>query len=372
MQASCGRPATCLALRLRNHLWALIVQALSGHSNWDALDKHWLPKINSGYCTEGQALNGPERPRKFENIHRYGYDPSGVRGLNGQDLITVVHDDPSMAEAKVLFESPLWICLSAMPGASIPMQAAVDRLVERWGAPLFFSLSQAMACVLHGRRLSKAHLNLLLVHATDLDSVVLMYCVNQEQDAADDQQMRTRYEHAMWFLVDCFLRRWVAPCEWRLPHLIMTRLLHPQRVPWVEHESAWGGFPVPWRRDRPRQRNAKPMPAALPYTASELRTRLNAGSLATCVQLAHHAGVTLSVHGPNAPANARWWLVGARSDALLPPPAWVERPDTLKWGPGQFRPRRKQHQAKVAGRRVAIPAWPMDDQVSQQGRFLPR
>lgn len=372
MLASCGRPPTCLALRLRNHLWALIVLSLSGHSNWDALDKHWLKKIDTGYCTEKQTRDRRKRRRVFESSHRYGYDPSGLRGLNGQDLIEAVHNDPSMAEAKALFESPLWICLSAMPGASISWQAVVDRLVKRWGAPMFFSLSQAMACVLHGRRLSQAHLNLLLVHATDMDSVVLMYCVYHEQDAADDLQMRTRYEQAMWFLVHCFLRRWCVPREWRLPHLILTRLLHPEDGPWVEHELALGGFPVRWRQDRPRRRNAEPMIAVLPYTSSELRTWLEAGFLATCAQLAQHAGVTLSVHGPNAPEHARWWLVDARSDALLPPPAWVERPDTLTWGPGQFRPRRKQHQAKVAGRRVAIPAWPMDDQVSQQGRFLPR
>lgn len=373
MPSPCGRLATCLALRVRDHLWAYMVQALTGFSNWDALDKHWLEKIDTGYSTEGQSSDERGRRRVFESIHRYGYDPSGLRGLNGKELIKVVHKEPSMAEAKALFESPLWVCLSTVPGASIPMQTAVDRLVERWGTPMFLSLSQAMATVLHGRRLSKAHLTLLLVHATDLDSVVLMYCVYHEQNVADDEQMRTRYEQAMWFLVDCFLRRWcVAPREWRLPHLILTRLLHPQGGPWAEHELALGGFPVRWRQDRPRRRNDGPMTAELPYTASQLRTRLDAGSLATSVQLAQYAGVTLSVHGPTAPTHARWWLVGARADALLPPSARVGGPETLTWGPGQFRPRRKRDRASVAAGPAAMPAWPMDDQVSQQGRFLPR
>lgn len=370
--ATCGRRATCLAWRIRNQRWPLLVRLGGGWTDWDSVDDYWLPEINKGHCTDGYAPDTGERPRFFEGLYHQGRDPSAIRGVNTKYLMEVVHADPRMASAKAMFESPLWDLLSAPPGSGIPRQADLEALGQRWDLAQLLSLSQALTCLLHGRRVSLAHRELLLMHAHQIDSLVLLRWVQQEQGAGLDVQQAVRYAHTAGFLLYCIQQRWLEPDPWPLAHLVMTRLIEPQDGPWREHELAWGGFPIRPRHERTGAHAPKLItPVCAPYSRGELQARVKAGYVATCVELAACTGERLPDQGPDALRQAYVWHITRRPHPVSPP-ALMPLPISVAWGVGRFRPRQRKDQANRATRPAAMPAWPMDDQVSHEGRFLPR
>lgn len=239
-----GRPPNTLALCVRHRLWAGMVGGLCAIYNWGALDAYWLPKIDTGYPGEADSQDLRGRRRIFESIDRHGHDPSYLKGLNGTGLIEAVHADPRMADAEQMFESRLWNRLSNVPGTPADVNADWNHLAERWGPARLRSLFKAMSRFLHAQRMSVHEVRLLVEHAASLDSLVLLSCVHERGAHADGPDRRARYEAAVWFFLQCFLRRWCAYRYIGLAHLIATRLIDKDAGPWLEHERALGGFPV--------------------------------------------------------------------------------------------------------------------------------
>lgn len=375
-----GRPPNTLALCVRHRLWAGMVGGLCAIYNWGALDAYWLPKIDTGYPGEADSQDLRGRRRIFESIDRHGHDPSYLKGLNGTGLIEAVHADPRMADAEQMFESRLWNRLSNVPGTPADVNADWNHLAERWGPARLRSLFKAMSRFLHAQRMSVHEVRLLVEHAASLDSLVLLSCVHERGAHADGPDRRARYEAAVWFFLQCFLRRWCAYRYIGLAHLIATRLIDKDAGPWLEHERALGGFPV---RQKPK-RSGRAMNAAtvmvahgLPHAPSELQTRLEAGFMATCTRLAAITGGVRRQGEAGAlldPVQALCWLVDHQSP---PPPSRRRHEGSDEWimglGAASFRPRRPRVGA-LATRAPAmrsLPAWQAQgDRVSQQGRWL--
>lgn len=380
-----GRPPTTLALCVRHWLWAGMVRSLCAIYSWEGLDAYWLPKIDTGYPGEADSEDLRGRRRIFESIDRYGHDPSHLKGLNGTGLIEVVHADSRMADAKQMFQSRLWNRLSDLPGTPADVSADWKHLVERWGPPRLLSLFKAMSRLLHAQRMPVHEVRLLVEHAASLDSLVLLSCVHERGAHFDDPDRRARYEAAVWFFLQCFLRRWCAYRDDGLLHLVATRLIDKDSGPWLEHERALGGFPVRQKRKRPARAMHPAIVVAahqLPHAPSDLRTRLKAGFLATCTRLAAStAGVRRQgeAFALLDPAQALCWLVEHQSSPPRPqlPPSSRRNEGSDEWllglGVGSFRPRRPRVGA-LATRAPAmrsLPAWQAQgDRVSQQGRWL--
>lgn len=120
-----------IRLQIRNRLWAWLVYACTGSRSWDALDKHWLAKIDSGFPTEKLVQPREGRRRVFHQIFRQGINPERMRGANGKNLLEVVTADPSQAEATSLYDSPLWIMLGENRLSSAELKAVHIALLDK-------------------------------------------------------------------------------------------------------------------------------------------------------------------------------------------------------------------------------------------------
>ena len=120
-----------IGLQIRNKLWAWLVYACAESRSWDALDEHWLAKIDHGYPTEKLVQAREGRRRVFHQIFRQGNNPDRVRGTNGKYLLEVVSAEPSQAEATSLYESFLWTMLGEHRLSSVQLKTVQNALLEK-------------------------------------------------------------------------------------------------------------------------------------------------------------------------------------------------------------------------------------------------
>jgi len=126
-----GRPTTDLSLLSRNRLWAWTVYCESSARSWDALDKIWLEKIDTGYPTQHLAIETRSRRRVLHRIFRQATDPASVRGLNGNCLLDVVDASGNHPIAKALYHSELWKLLGPRELSRTELEEMKERLLMR-------------------------------------------------------------------------------------------------------------------------------------------------------------------------------------------------------------------------------------------------
>lgn len=280
-----------MALRVRNRMWAWLVLRLTpGVHTWDALDEHWLPEIDHETPTGQHCPDDRGRRRIFETCHRFGDDPSGLRGLNGTFLVCAVHAAPEMQAAKELFESEIWEVLGTAQPLPDQIQSALIKLRSRLGAAVFGQVARIASCVVKGNLRSAKRTTVFFQHVGTLN-VLLMLGGSLVCDGNGDLELKERHEQAVWFSLRCLLDRWFDDrSSAAMRYLIATRFMDGGQSCSTEDELALFGFPIR-RRDLPKQMSFPAAPGIKEamngvYEQARLAMRMQSGFASACARLA--------------------------------------------------------------------------------------